>query len=409
MDRVILHCDLNNFYASVEVIKNPSLRGKAIAVCGDPEMRHGIVLAKSEVAKKAGVKTGMPIWQAKQLCPDIIIVTPHHNDYSRYSKIVQGVYYRYTDLVEPFGGDECWLDITGIQQLKHMTPKQIADEIRKVIRDEIGLSISVGVSWNKTFAKLGSDMKKPDATTVISRENYHDVIYNLPVADMLFVGRKTALVLNRMNILTIGDLASADADILKTQFGKNATQMVKTARGDDDEAVKAFHHKREIKSVGNGTTPPRDLVLLGEIDQVLYALCEEVSSRMRRKGVKGTTIHLSIRDEKLKWSGQQTTIQEPTNSCTTIHRVALGIFTAFWGSVDFPSVRSLRVAVSSLTRDYTSQMSFLDVHNEKQNDKISNTFDVIRKKYGSGSIMYGTGINGEFKIDIEVQDEPMAF
>jgi len=401
-DKVILHCDLNNFFASVEMLQNPELRGKAIAVCGDPAKRHGIVLAKSEPAKKLGVKTGMPIWQAKQLCPGIIIVATNHANYTKYSRIVQDLYYRYTDLVEPFGGDEAWLDVTKSLSMLKMTGRQVADEIRRVIREEVGLTASVGVSWNKTFAKLGSDMKKPDATTVVDRNNYKDLIYPLAVTDMLYVGKRSANAMERMNICTIGDLANANPDILAGHFGINAHKMIEMARGDDPDPVNDFHHKREIKSVGNGTTLPHDLTTIAQIEQVVYLLSEEVGFRMRKKHVKGTTINLSVRGENLTWSGAQETIAEPTCSAQTIQAFAMQIFKKHWRLPN--PVHSIRVAVSNLTHDTNRQMSFWGDDNEQHNDKVSAVFDQIRKKYGTESIMFGTGIAGEFKLEFEVYD-----
>jgi len=406
--RTIVHCDLNNFYATVEMLKNPDLRGKAIAVCGDPAERSGIVLAKSEPAKKCGVKTGMPNWQAKQLCPDIIIVMPHHNDYSRYSKIVQQIYYRYSDLVESFGGDECWIDITNSMDLLRRdhgitNGREFADHLRQVVFDETGLTISAGVSWNKTFAKLGSDYKKPDATTEINKDNYKQIVWPLPASSMLYVGRKTFAHLERLNIKTIGDIANANPEMLKGHFGINANKMVQMARGEDAEPVSSFIQKREIKSVGNGTTLPHDLTKLCEVNQVVYLLSEEVAWRLRKKDYKGTTVSLSVRGTNLEWSGAQETISIPTNSSKTIHEIAMKIFEKHW-KLPTP-VMSLRVAVSNLTRDTRSQMSLFDTGQEERNDKISNVFDTVRKKYGTKSIAFATAVHGEFNMQFEVLDE----
>jgi len=409
-NRIILHCDLNNFFASVEMIKNPTLRGKAIAVCGDPTKRGGIVLAKSEPAKKCGVKTGMPIWQAKQLCPDIIIVTPTHMDYSRYSRIVRDVYYRYTDKVEAFGGDECWLDVTASLHLFAGDGKSMADEIRRVIREEIGLTVSVGVSWNKAYAKIGSDLKKPDATTVISRENYRSVVFPLPVTDMLYIGGKSAKLLEKLNIRTIGDLAAFDPKLLSDHVGINAYKMTEMARGDCTEEVKDYTYKREVKSVGNGTTMPRDIVTRRGIEQVVYLLGEEVAFRMRKKGVKGTTVTVSVRDAALEWTSAQTTIPKATNSVQTLCDTAMKVFDKLWkrspatGGAIAP-VHSLRIAVSNLTTDTRVQLSLFDNVSEEKNDKLSAVFDDIRRKYGVESVMFGTALGSQFKLHFEVLDD----
>jgi len=414
----ILHCDLNNFFASVECLEHPELRGKAVAVCGDPAKRHGIVLAKSESAKKFGVKTGMAIWEAKQLCPEIIIVATHHSSYEKYSKIVREIYYRFTDLIEPFGIDEAWLDVTPSLNLFKMTPEQMADEIRRVVREEVGLTISVGVSFNKTFAKMGSDMKKPDATTVITRENFKTLIYPLPVRELLYVGKKTAEVLERLNIKTIGDLARADVTMLRGHFGVNAVRLVEMARGEECDPVQVYDQKTTAKSVGNGTTMPRNLVTIADVGQVLYMLSDEVAWRMRKKGVKGKTINLSIRDTNLTWQSAQESIQIPTNACKTIQSTALAIFNKLWGDKrqtipdddhgqkksNIAPVMSLRVAVSNLTDDNTAQMSLFNM-DELKNDKIAKVFDTIRNKHGMESVMFVDGKGIADEIVIEVCDE----
>ncbi|MCL2228459.1 MAG: DNA polymerase IV [Firmicutes bacterium] len=440
-DRVILHCDLNNFFASVEILKNPELRGKAVAVCGDPKMRHGIVLAKSEPAKKCGVKTGMPIWQAKQLCPNIVIVSTNHSDYNKYSKLARELYYRFTDLVEPFGCDECWLDVTGSLKLFKSTPFELAETIRNTMREELGLTISVGVSWTKTFAKLASDIKKPDATTEITRDNYRDIIWKLPITDFLNIGRKTAKVLEKQNILSVGDLAVANAEVLRGHLGIGAYKLIDAANGVDDDPVSLATDKHEIKSVGNGTTLHRNLLCLSDVSQVLYLLSEEIAYRMRKKGVKGTTVTVSVRGVTLEWISTQETIAKATSSAKNIHANALEIFKKMWrlpesdpvtkkignhaqgvpqtnvgGSPVMTSaseeqrsrvsgvVMSLRVKVSNLVTD-EEQICFFDETNEKDNDKLGKLFDKIRAKYGTESIMFGTGITGEFKLDFEVIDE----
>ena len=214
MDRVILHSDINSCYASVERLYKPELEGKPFAVCGSQEMRHGIVLAKDETAKHAGVKTGMAIWQARQLCPELEVVEPHFERYAKYSAMVREIYAEYTDLCEPFGIDESWLDITNC--LACPDPVKTADEIRRRVREETGLTVSVGVSWNKVLAKLGSDYKKPDAVTVIDREHFKSMVWGLPASDMLMVGRSTRRELARMGIQTIGEIARTDPESART-------------------------------------------------------------------------------------------------------------------------------------------------------------------------------------------------
>ncbi|MCL2756173.1 MAG: DNA polymerase IV [Firmicutes bacterium] len=408
--RVILHCDLNNFFASVEVMLNPELLGNPVAVCGDPEERKGIVLAKCEMAKKAGVKTGDTVWMAEQKCPGIQIVKPKHNRYGEFSRKVRDVYYKFTDKIESFGIDECWLDVTDSMTL-FGTGEEIAYKIKSAVKEELGLTISVGVSWNKTFAKLGSDIKKPDAVTVVSRENYHRVVWKLPVQDMLFVGRKTARMMEKLSIKTIGDLANFNPDLLAARIGITAYRLVEAAQGECDSEVKEFHYKSDVKSVGNGTTLPKDLFTLKEVEQVIYILSEEVGTRMRRKCVRGYTINVSVRDENLKWIGAQESIKTPTDNARTITDAAINIFCKLTRidrkrqELAYP-VHSIRVAVSNLTQDKCAQLDlFNDGSGEDAETELTNIFDKIRKKHGSKSLAYGVALGGQMELDFEVLDE----
>ena len=299
MERIILHSDMNNFYASVECLYNPDLRGKPVAVAGDPEARHGIVLAKNEEAKRFGVQTGDPLWMAKQKCPDIVFTPPHYDRYMQFSAAARKIYGEYTDQVEPYGLDECWLDVTGSMKL-FGDGKTIADELRHRIRQELGVTVSVGVSYNKIFAKLGSDMKKPDATTVITSERFKEIVWPLPVSDLLYVGRATHQKLKRYYIKTIGDLAAADRRFLQCLLGQNGLMLWKFANGLDTSPVSNIGAKSLIKSIGNSTTAPRDLVTDEDIKITLYVLCESVSARMREYGFVCDTVQLGVRDNELQ-------------------------------------------------------------------------------------------------------------
>ena len=344
-ERTILHIDLNNFFASVEQIRDPRLQGKAIAVCGDAEKRKGIVLAKSEQAKKCGVKTGDAIWMAQQKCPGIIIIQPNHDEYDHYSKLVQEIYYRFTDRVESFGLDECWLDVTRSWRL-FGDGTQIAEKIRQTIRDELGLTVSIGVSWNKTFAKIGSDLKKPDAVTVITRENFRNAIHPLPVSDMLYVGRKTVKLFEKLNIRTIGDLAVFDEKLLCGFIGIMATKLIRMAKGECDEPVAVFTDKQDVKSVGNGSTAVEDLKTLEQVKKHIYPIIKKLTNRMMNKNVKGTTISVSIRFFDLKWIGAQRSINSPTDSATIVFDESLKVISELWDGKK--PIRAIRVAVSNL-------------------------------------------------------------
>ncbi len=291
MERVILHSDLNNFYASVECLYNPSLRGKPIAVSGNPEARHGIVLAKNYAAKSCGVDTGNPLWLAKQKCPDIIFVPPHYELYIKYSEITREIYSEYTDQVEPYGLDECWLDVTGSSAL-FGDGQTIADKIRERVKSELGVTVSVGVSYNKIFAKLGSDIKKPDATTVIKRSHFKEIVWPLPVNDLLYVGKSTHKKLLNYKIKTIGDLANSDKHFMQYLLGRNGVMLWNFANGLDTSPVSNIGAKSLIKSIGNSTTAPRDLITDEDIKIILYVLCESVSSRMREYNFICSTVQL---------------------------------------------------------------------------------------------------------------------
>ena len=270
MDRIILHCDCNCFYASCELLSHPDLRQLPVAVCGDPTERHGIILAKNEPAKRCGVKTAETIWKAKQKCPGLILLPPHHRLYAEYSKKINAVYGEYTDLVEPFGIDESWLDVTNSLHLFGGDARALADTLRGRIKREFGLTISVGVSFNKVFAKLGSDYKKPNATTVIARDNWRDIVFPLPVGDLLFVGRSAQELLGRYGVRTIGELSKCSEEMLETLMGKMGSQLYRYANGLDDSPVRGAADREPIKSVGNSTTFRRDLTRWDEVQSGIF-------------------------------------------------------------------------------------------------------------------------------------------
>ena len=301
--RTILHCDLNNFYASVEQKLHPEYDGMPLAVCGNPEARHGIVLAKNQLAKKAGVQTGETLWSAKQKCPDIVFVPPHFDEYVKYSKQVFEIYTTYTDRVESFGIDECWLDVTGCERL-FGTGEQIANQLRQKVKEKTGLTISVGVSFTKTLAKLGSDLKKPDATTVLDQEHYMSVIGDMSPSELIMIGRHTSEKLDKMNIRTIRQLANADRDTLRYKFGVIADNMINAASGIETEEVKRYYDVRIPKSVSNGTTTPRDIKNLDEAKIVVYALSEMVATRLRQYNLVANGVGLSLKNPDLQWTSK---------------------------------------------------------------------------------------------------------
>lgn len=325
MEKTFLHSDLNNFFASVECLYDPSLRDKPVAVCGNPEMRHGIILAKNMLAKKQGVKTGEAIWQAKEKCKNLVLVRPHYDRYLRFSELAMNIYKRYTDMIYPFGIDEAWLDVTGSTKL-FGDGEHIANEIREQIKFELGVTASVGVSFNKIFAKLGSDMKKPDATTVITKQNYKEKVWPLPVSDLLYVGSSTNEKLNLYSINTIGDLAKADTKLLLNLLGINGFMLKNFANGHETSDSAAFLQQPSIKSIGNSTTTPIDLVTDEDVRIVLYVLCESVAGRMREHNFACKTVQIYIRDKELRHFERQGPLEIPTSNSFLLFDKAFSLY-----------------------------------------------------------------------------------
>lgn len=404
MERIVIHSDLNNFYASVERILNPELSGKPLAVCGNKEERKGIVLAKSEEAKRFGVKTGDTVWQAQRKCPNLITVPPHFDKYMEYSRKVRAIYARYTDLIEGYGIDECWLDVTHstlifpkfepkfveVNGEKHFSDEYLrflGDTIREEVKGELGVTVSCGVSFNKVFAKLGSDLKKPDGTSVISFLNFQQVVSGLPVEDLLYVGKATTEKLRGMGLTTIGRLAAANNDIMKSTFGKVGETLLKYARGQDEDPVKHIDDKREYKSIGNSSTYPEDIQSLKKVERLLYVLSESVAARLREtnQGL-ADTVHLWVRDSNLNSISVQKKVRH-TALCGEIARHA---FDLFCENVKPPfKVRALGVTVSGFDNG-TSQMTFDESFGNYQKlEKVERTVDEIRKKHGYDKLQRG--------------------
>ncbi len=403
MERTILHCDCNSFFASVECVFDPELKNVPMAVCGDEKARHGIVLAKNLLAQKYGVKTAETIWQAKKKCPDLVLVKPHYDAYVEFSKRVNAIYQRYTDMVEPFGIDESWLDVTG-SRLLFGDGEKIADEIRKAVREELGITVSVGVSFNKVFAKLGSDYKKPDATTVITRENFKNIVWPLPVNCLLYVGKSSEEVFSKLGITTIGDLANTPEKILLSKLGKMGVQLHSFANGEDLSEVTSIYDKREAKSVGNGMTFKRNLLGLEDIRSGVMYLADTVATRLRKHGYRGRTVSVSVKDPQFKTISRQTTLDEPTFLAKDICDVAMELIISFW-DITKP-VRAITVTVSKFDEgEGGKQLSFFEetkdetAHKKQQN--LEETMDKIRTKYGNNSISYLKILHNDIGINDE--------
>lgn len=385
VDRVILHSDLNACYASIECMLDPSLRGKPVAVGGSEESRHGIILAKSQEAKVCGVKTGETLWQAKLKCPDLIIVSPHFDQYSRFSRYAHEIYLRYTDLVEPFGLDECWLDVTDSTRF-FGNGEKIANEIRETTKRELGLTVSVGVSFNKIFAKLGSDMKKPDAVTCIGRDDFKDKIWRLPAADLLGVGRSTAKRLESVGILTIGDLAKADAAFLRKILGKCGADLWVYANGLDSSRVKHYDLAIPAKSIGHGITCSADLVSADEVWKVMLELSQDVSKRLKESKLSAKAVQIGIKDNQLATRQFQAPLPLATQSALEI---AAEGFRLFNENYDWKhNVRAVTVrAIELQSEDTPDQLDlFGNTQKHDKQEKIDNTVIDIRRRFGDKAI-----------------------
>ena len=394
MDRVILHCDCNNYFASVELLDKPELRDQPVAVAGDPEGRHGIILAKNQIAKNYGVQTAETLWQAKKKCPGLILLPPHMDKYRAMSRRVNAIYLDYTDQVEAFSIDESWLDVTASRNL-FGDGAAIADLLRRRVREELGITISVGVSWNKTFAKMGSDYKKPDATTVITRENVSQILYPLPVTDLIFVGKSSGQVLARHGIHTIGDLAACSMAEAEAWLGKGGKGLWLAARGLDDSPVRCYGEHEAVKSVGNGMTYPQDLVGREACIAGLTPLCESVGARLRAQHLKCRTITLQIKDPQLKVISRQKPVDPPTNLTRYLLREVIQLLESAWPE-DAP-VRLFTVTAGSLMDEsapVTAQLSFLEEapREDPRQRRLEQTLDGLRNRFGQDAIATARGL-----------------
>ena len=390
MDRIILHCDLNSFYASVELLSHPELRGVPMAVSGDPASRHGIILAKNEPAKRFGVQTAETIWQAKRKCPDLVLLPPHHALYREFSQRVNALYDQYTDLVEPFGIDESWLDVTHTLHLFGGDARALADALRTRVKRELGLTLSVGVSFNKVFAKLGSDYKKPDATTVISRENWRDLVWPLPVGDLLYVGGAARRLLGRYGVETIGQLAACPPETLETLLGKMGLQLHEYANGLDASPVRSRFDAEPVKSVGNGTTFPQNLTTREQVRGGIAVLADSVATRLRHLELCAGGVQVTIRDPQFHDRSRQRQLPVPTHLIRDLTEAATDLAEQLWkppAPIRAPTVTALHLVPERDAYEQTDLFS-APLRRDRQ-EKLEGAVDQIRRKYGGGAIVFG--------------------
>lgn len=408
MTRTILHSDMNNCYASIERKLNPSLVGKRLVVCGSVEDRHSIVLAKSYEAKAFGVKTGDSLFEAKMKCPGLVAVKPHYDEYFKFSKLAHKIYYSYTNQVEPFGLDECWLDVTGSKKL-FGSGETIAHEIKERIKKELGITVSIGVSYNKIFAKLGSDLKKPDAVTVISKNDFKEIVWPLSTDAIIGIGSKTKKKLMYMNINTLGELAKADVNLLKRKLGIRGLYLWQYANGYDTSEVCDYYHRDKIKSISRGVTTKADLNSYDEVKKIFEELAIEVSKKLIEEDLKAGGVKITIRDKNLSYVSFQKVFTETSISALRLNDKAMELFKERY---DFKeAIRSLTISAINLTRNTkTEQLSLFAPKKVIKDDRLEKVFNEIREKFGSDKIGYlGLELNSKMPEKPSVVTLPSGF
>lgn len=402
--RTILHSDLNNFYASVECLRRPEIREKPVVVVGAKEERHGIVLAKNMIAKNAGVKTGDVYWEARQKCgAELVEVQADFGEYIRVSREVRKIYEHYTDRIEAYGIDECWLDVSDCLRL-FGSGRQIAELIRERVKKEIGITVSVGVSWNKIFAKLGSDMKKPDAITEIKPENFRDVVWTLPVEDLLYVGNATKEKLNRIGVKTIGQLAQTREELLVKMLGKWGSYLHTFANGKDESPVVTVDEEETIKSIGNSLTVYRDLKDEDDVRMVIHLLADSVAARMREAGLtRARTVHLYARASDLSGYQKQGKLPRPCSNAIEIGKKAFKLFQEVYSWENY--VRGLGVSVSDFTFGAEQLDFFGSMEKDDKQRRLDAAIDKLRNKYGNNVIQSAIVFKDPKIRDLDVKGE----
>ncbi len=421
MDRQIIHVDLNCCYAQIECQDKPELRDKPVVVAGKEDMRHGIVMAKNQVAKERGIKTACTLREARSAVPDLVVLPPDFEKYKRASRTTRQIYYSYSDLVEPFGIDEAWIDITNSSKCLGKTPEQITFEINKRVYDELGLTTSVGLSWNKIFAKFGSDYKKPNAVTIITKDNYKKILWESPVRDLLYVGHATEKKLHQSGIFKIGQLADASDIYLKNNLGKMGFILRDFARGDDISEVKEFDEKacdvtREIKSYGNGITFPRDIVDAATAKAVVHMLAESVAHRMRDDCAKAKVISVTLRSAlDLGFIQHQRKLDVATNITPEVCKIAWELASEMYTFCKDKPVRGINVQAGKIQSSdvWQNQLLFDEIANREDMQKLDSAVDELKRRYGNNAIMWGGRSTDEDTSQLDIKGDntvhPISF
>ena len=411
--RSVLHVDMNCFYAAVELLHRPELRGKPVVVGGHEEMRHGIVLAKNLIAKDWGIRTGMSLVEARQACPGLVTIPPDYHLYMEFSRLARAIYYDYTDLVEPFGPDEAWLDVSGSVHLWGSDAELIAREISERIKAELGVSASVGMSWNKVFAKFGSDYKKPDAITIITPENYRRIVWDAPVADLLYVGQATRRKLNASAVFKIGELATEDTRLLKNKFGKIGPMLQIFACGEDITPVKVLDPVSstvdyDIKTIGNGLTAPHDIMDARDAHLLVSLLSESVAQRLREQRMRARTICVTVRDSAdLGYYTRQAPLPHATNITSEITQAAFELLCANEPLDGSHPIRTMGVRAADLV-DATVPVQ-LDMFGDEERrlvlERLDATIDDLRRRFGNNSVRRAVALGDKQMTPLDIRRE----
>lgn len=379
----IIHVDMNAFFASCHQAETPLWRGKPLLVAGDPKKRHGIILTASYEARKFGVKTAMPVWQARRLCPTGIFVPPDHSLYLQYSREILQLLRSYTPQVEPFSIDEAWLNVSGCGKL-FGTAEEIGRSLQHRIAAELGIPCSVGIADNKFLAKMASERRKPNGFTVWLPDDLRGVLWPLQVEEMLGVGRKLAPALREMGVQTIGELAAMPCQLLISRFGVIGEVLHHLANGRDDSVVDPDIYET-VKSVGHSVTLPRDINNPDDVARVLLDLSERVGRRLRRNGYLARTITLTVKDHNFVSTSRSRTLPEPTCLTEVIYSTAKNTHRQCFEP--WRKVRLLGISLSNLLAESGGyQLSFLMDDCEKLN-RLTKTVDKIRDRFGDSSLL----------------------
>lgn len=382
--RVILHIDMNAFYCSVHEAAEPEkYAGKALAVAGSVELRKGIIVTCSYVARARGVKTGMLVREALKLCPNLILIRPDFDLYRQYSRRFMKIAYEYSPLVETMSIDECYVDITGSKSFG--TPLHIAETIQKRIRDELGLPCSIGVAPNKLLAKMASDMKKPNGISVLRKRDVPQVLWPQPCALLFGIGKKTSDKLKRLQIYTLGQLAHADERLLIHHFGVMGAWLKRAANGEDDAPVNP--EREQSKSIGHTTTLPVNYTKRADLHRVFLNLADQVGRRLRKQELLANTVQVTIRDPEMKTITRAAKLMEPSESADDFYRMACKLFDANWKEGD--PVRLVGITLQNLTarQEAAVQLDLFSYQKQPAKEKLNRTLDKLRDKFGESAVL----------------------